>query len=79
MSDRGPSLRSVRLAIVSSFSLLAFGIARIAVEGGPRSSPGYNRRKRYAPCPKCGNQVRVGTDGWAYCRSCRHEFKVKLK
>ena len=47
---------------------------RFAVDGGPRSSPGYNLRGRVVLCPTCGKKVRLEKDGWGYCRKCRREF-----
>lgn len=57
-----------------AWGLWLFEVARLAVQGGPRSAPGYNRRNRFEPCPQCGEKVRVAADGWGYCRSCRQDF-----
>jgi hypothetical protein len=67
---------SCRLLAIASLGLWMLEVTRFAVDGGPRSSPGYNRRRKFAPCPKCGKKVRVGADGWGYCRNCRQEFKL---
>lgn len=74
-SSPAPSCRALAIAFLG---LWGFAIARLTVEGGPRSAPGYNRRK-FAPCPKCGKKVRVEADGWGYCRNCRQEFRFKSK
>ena len=47
---------------------------RFAVERGPLSAPGYNSRGQVVRCPTCGKKVRLGADGWGYCRKCRREF-----
>jgi hypothetical protein len=82
MSDHsGPPSRvpSRPLAMVAALGLWVLGLARIAVDGGTRSSPGYNRPKRYEPCPQCGKKVRVKAGGWGYCRNCREEFNFNVK
>lgn len=68
-----PAPRYRTLTMVAS-GLWLFEVTLLAVQGGPRSAPGYNRRSRFEPCPECGEKVRVGADGWGYCRNCREEF-----
>jgi hypothetical protein len=78
-SSPSPVPSGCRLLTIASLGLWVFEVTRFAVDGGPRSSPGYNRRRKFALCPKCGHKVRVGADGWGYCRKCREEFNFKLK
>jgi len=47
---------------------------RFAVDRGPLSAPGYNSRGQVVRCPTCNKKVRLGADGWGYCRKCRREF-----
>lgn len=49
-------------------------LVRFAVDRGPLSAPGYNSRGQVVRCPTCGKKVRLGADGWGYCRKCRSEF-----
>jgi hypothetical protein len=55
-----------------SWMLLVF--VRFAVDRGPLSAPGYNSRGQVVRCPTCHKKVRLGADGWGYCRKCRCEF-----
>lgn len=73
-----PLTRYCRAVVIAASWLWALAGMRFAVQGGPRSSPGYNRKK-FVPCPKCGEKVRLNADGWAYCSSCRSEFKYMGK
>lgn len=55
------------------FSVLLV-VVRFAVDGGPRSSAGYDPRRKVVLCPHCKKKVRLEPDGWGYCRSCRRDF-----
>ena len=68
-----------RAVVMAASWLWVLAVTRFAVEGGARSSPGYNRRKKFVSCPKCGKKVRLQADGWAYCSTCRSEFEYMGK
>jgi hypothetical protein len=72
ISSRPPPRPCRALAALRLFWVLAF--ARFAVDGGTRSAPGYDPYRRVVLCPWCGRKVRLGADGWGYCRTCRSEF-----
>jgi hypothetical protein len=74
-----PQTRHCRMleAAVGLFWVLV--VMRFAVQGGSRSSPGYNRRSKFAQCPKCGENVRLEADGWGYCYGCDIEFEFEGK
>lgn len=39
-----------------------------------RSFPGHEgAAQRNTICKDCGKDIKVGADGWAYCRRCRTE------
>jgi hypothetical protein len=68
------SLLASRALKLAARGLWLVAVIRLAVQGGPRSAPGYNRPNRFEPCPQCGHKVRVEADGWGYCRRCGKEF-----
>ena len=78
-ASSAPPTRYCRALALAVRWLWVLAVMRFAVQGGPRSAPGYNHRRKFVPCPKCGKKVRLQADGWAYCRSCRSEFKFKGK
>jgi hypothetical protein len=69
-----PRVRSGGRAAPAWLSWMTLVFMRFAVDRGPLSAPGYNSRGRVVRCPTCGKKVRLGTDGWGYCRKCRRNF-----
>jgi hypothetical protein len=68
-----------RALALAAWGLWVLAATRFTVERGSRRAPGYNRRRRFALCPECGEKVRVQADGWCYCRDCGIEFEFKEK
>jgi len=40
----------------------------------PLSTGGFDPRHRPVVLHDCGRRIRLGADGWGYCRACRAEF-----
>lgn len=53
---------------------MLFVVAGVAVHWGSRRSAGHLTEGKLVFCPECGKKVRLGADGYGYCRKCRLEF-----
>jgi hypothetical protein len=69
-----PRAGSGQVSMLAQPSWMLLVFMRFAVDRGPLSAPGYNSRGQVVRCPTCGKKVRLGADGWGYCRKCRREF-----
>jgi phage terminase large subunit GpA-like protein len=58
-----------RRALPAVLILLAAGLGALAPD----------RRRKFVPCPKCGEKVRLEADGWGQCFDCDIEFEFKGK
>jgi hypothetical protein len=54
--------------------LLLLVLTGVAVQGGSRRSAGHLPEGKIVYCPECGKKVRLGADGYGYCRKCRLDF-----